>query len=91
MLGWAPVLVPMPGERRHPGALAAASGHAWMLGDLDRAADYGTRGVEAGGGPGRPEALLPLSITADTALAVGDLDRAYALCEQGRATAAAHG
>jgi hypothetical protein len=62
-----------------------------MLGEHDLATAYGLRGIEAGGGPDRLEALPALGTTSDTALAVGDLDRAHELCEQGFATAAAHG
>ena len=69
-------------ESGHPAAvtpamLAAASSYSWMVGDHDRAAEYSHRGIELAGGPEAPAAYLALHAAADTALAVGDLDKAW--------------
>ena len=69
-------------ESGHPAAvtpamLAVASSYSWMVGDHDRAAAYSHRGIELAGGPEAPAAYLALHAAADTALAVGDLDKAW--------------
>ena len=69
-------------ESGHPAAvtpamLAVASSYSWMVGDHDRAAEYSDRGIELAGGPEAPAAYLALHAAADTALAVGDLDKAW--------------
>ena len=64
-----------------PAVLAVASSYWWMVGDHDRAAEYSDRGIELAGGPEAPAAYLALSAAADTALAVGDLDKAWHAAE----------
>jgi hypothetical protein len=83
VMGWGWRLV----ESGHAGALtpavlAVASSYSWMVGDHDRAADYANRAIELAGGPEAPAAYLPLNAAADTALAVGDLDKAWKASEQ---------
>jgi len=82
VMGWGRRLV----ESGHSGAvtpavLAVASSYCWMVGDHDRAAEYSTRGIELAGGPEAPAAYLALNAAADTALAVGDLDKAWDAAE----------
>jgi len=64
-----------------PAVLAVASSYWWMVGDHDRAAEYSDRGIELAGGPEAPAAYLALNAAADTALAVGDLDKAWDAAE----------
>jgi hypothetical protein len=52
-----------------------------MVGDHDRAAEYSDRGIGLAGGPEAPAAYLALNAGVDTALAVGDLDKAWDLAE----------
>ena len=82
VMGWGWRLV----ESGHAGALtpavlAVASSYSWMVGDHDRAAEYSDRGIELAGGPEAPAAYLALNAAADTALAVGDLDKAWEASE----------
>jgi tetratricopeptide (TPR) repeat protein len=65
-----------------PSVLAVASSYSWMVGDHDRAAEYSRRGIELAGGPDAPAAYLALNAAADTALAVGDLDKAWEASER---------
>ena len=65
-----------------PSVLAVASSYSWMVGDHDRAAEYSDRAIELAGGPEAPAAYLALNAAADTALAVGDLDKAWKASEQ---------
>ena len=60
-----------------PAVLAVASSYSWMVGDHERAAEYSDRGIDLAGGPEAPAAYLALNAGADTALAVGDLDKAW--------------
>jgi predicted ATPase/DNA-binding SARP family transcriptional activator len=74
-------------ESRHAGTLtppvlAVASSYSWMVGDHDRAATYSDLAIELAGGPEAPAAYLPLNAAADTALAVGDLDKAWEASER---------
>ena len=78
VMGWGWRLV----ESGHAGALtpavlAVASSYSWMVGDHERAAEYSDRGIDLAGGPEAPAAYLALNAAADTALAVGDLDKAW--------------
>ena len=82
VMGWGRRLV----ESGHAGAvtpavLAVASSYWWMVGDHDRAAEYSDRGIELAGGPEAPAAYLALNAAVDTALAVGDLDKAWDVAE----------
>ena len=91
VLAWAREVVERSRGEVLPDVLAAASVHAWMLGQPDAAADYARRGIAAAGGADRPEALASMQGAADAALAVGDLDRAYEISAQGHAVAREHG
>jgi len=51
------------------------------VGDHDRAAEYSNQGIALAGGPEAPAAYLALHAGVDTALAVGDLDKAWDLAE----------
>jgi predicted ATPase/DNA-binding SARP family transcriptional activator len=64
-----------------PAVLAVASSYWWMVGDHDRAAECSDRGIELAGGPEAPAAYLALNAAADTALAVGDLNKAWDAAE----------
>ena len=64
-----------------PAVLAAASSYWWMAGDQELAAEHADRAIELAGGPTSPAAYLALNAAGDTALAVGDLDKAYDLSE----------
>ncbi|HET9996690.1 MAG TPA: BTAD domain-containing putative transcriptional regulator [Nocardioides sp.] len=64
-----------------PAVLAVASSYSWMVGDHERAAEYSDRGIDLAGGPEAPAAYLALNAAADTALAVGDLDKAWEASE----------
>jgi predicted ATPase/DNA-binding SARP family transcriptional activator len=65
-----------------PAVLAVASSYSWMVGDHERAAEYSDRGIDLAGGPEAPAAYLALNAAADTALAVGDLNKAWEASEQ---------
>jgi predicted ATPase len=92
IMGWGRRLA----ESGHPGAvtpavLAVASSYWWMAGDQDRAAEHADRAIELAGGPEAPAAYLALNAAGDTALAVGDLDKAWELAEQAMRHAMAAG
>ena len=85
VMGWGWRLVESGhAEAATPDVLAVASWYWWMVGDHDRAAEYSDRGIGLAGGPDAPAAYLALNAGVDTALAVGDLDKAWALAEQAR-------
>jgi hypothetical protein len=92
VLAWGRELANHPSRgRERPVVLAAASSHAWMLGEHDLANAYGWRGIEAGGGIDQVDSLPALGAIVDTALAVGDLERAHELCRHAYAVSAEHG
>ena len=79
--GWRLVESGHPGSLT-PAVLAVASSYSWMVGDHERAAEYSDRGIELAGGPEAPAAYRALNAAADTALAVGDLEKAWEASEQ---------
>jgi predicted ATPase/DNA-binding SARP family transcriptional activator len=82
VMAWGRLLVESGHESAvTPDVLAVASWYWWMVGDHDRAADYSERGITLAGGPDSPAAYLALHAGVDTALAVGDLDRAWGMAE----------
>ncbi len=82
VMGWGRRLVDSGhAEAVTPAVLAVASTYWWMVGDQDRAGEHADRGIELAGGPGAPAAYLALNAAVDTALAVGDVDKAWDLAE----------